>query len=95
MKNDKIYLACYSTGQYEDFEIHIVFASNVKSRVTKWVSKFNKMHKRWEAHYGQYCDSRYGDILSRWITEEHYDKFNRWDMLRNINRAYCNEIGLR
>lgn len=95
MKNNKIYLACYSTGQYEDSETHIVFASNVKSRVTKWVSKFNKMHKRWKAHYDQYCDDRHGDLVGRWIMEEHYDKSYRWHMLRNINRAYCDEIELR
>lgn len=95
MKNDRIYLACYSTGEYEDFEIHVVFASNVKSRVTKWVSKFNKMHKRWKAHYDQYCDDRYGDIIGRWIKDEHFDKSHRWHMLRNINRAYCTEIELR
>ena len=95
MENDKIYLACYSTGDYDDFEIHIVFASNVKSRVTKWVSKFNKMHNRWKAHYDQYCDDRYGDVLGRWIAEEHYDKSYRWHMLQNINKAYCDEIELR
>lgn len=92
MKKDKIYLACYSTGE---FGLHIVFASNVKSRVTKWVTKFNKMHKRWKDHYDQYCDDRFGNIMGRWITEENYDKFNRWDMLRNINRAYYDEIELR
>ena len=95
MKNDKIYLACYSTGDYDDFEIHVVFASNVKSRVTNWVTKFNKMHKRWKAHYDQYCDGGYGDFFGRWIAEEHYDKSNRWRMLRNINRAYYDEIELR
>ena len=95
MKNDKIYLACYSTGEYDDLGIHVVFASNVKSRVTKWVSKFNKMHKRWKAHYDQYCDDRYEGALGRWIAEEHYDKSNRWHMLRNINRAYYAEIELR
>ena len=95
MGKDRIYLACYSTGEYDDIGIHVVFASNVKSRVTKWVSKFNKMHKRWKAHYDQYCDDRYGDVLGRWIAEEHYDKSERWNMLRNINRAYYAEIELR
>ena len=92
MKKDKIYIACYSTGE---FGLHIVFASNVKSRVTKWVAKFNKIHKRWEAHYDQYCDDRYGDAFGRWIKEEHYDKSPRWLMLRNINSAYCDEIERR
>ena len=95
MKNDKIYLACYSTGEYEDFVIHIVFASNVRNRVTKWVTKFNKMHEKWKAHYDQYCDDRYEGALGRWIMEVHPDKSNRWHRLRNINRAYCDEIELR
>lgn len=101
MKKDKIYLACYSTGEYEDFEMHIVFASNDKSRVTKWVEKFNEMHKRWKDHYDQYCDDGHcydqycNDIIGRWIMEEHSDKSPRWNMLWDINKAYCDEIELR
>ena len=47
MKN-KIYIAKYSKGRYEDETEYIVFASTNKSKVTKWCTKFNKMIKKWK-----------------------------------------------
>lgn len=91
--NSKIYLACYSAGSYDDERVVIVFASPVKSRVTKWVSKFNKMKNRWSDYYGQYCDFRY---TFKWIKEDQPEYiYNGWRRIRDINRAYCKEVKIR
>ena len=92
MKN-KIYLACYSRGEYESEENRIVFASSDKSKVTKWVTKFNKILKKWNEYYDQFCD----DICNfRWIKDEYYDKYyQRWYSLHEINKAYWMEVEIR
>ena len=89
MKN-KIYIAKYSTGKYEDFTEHIVFASTNKSKVTKWCTKFNKMIKKWSDYYKKYEDS-FGWIKGEYVTKH----FERWNKLRRINRAYYEEIEIR
>lgn len=84
-KKSKIYLACYSTGKWDDYEEHIVFSSTVKSTVTRWVEKFNKIHERWEEYFDEY----YSDE-DNWVNDIH---LKRWNMLRNINLAYSKGIG--
>ena len=92
MKN-KIYIAKYSTGSYENHKEYIVFASTNKSKVTKWCTKFNKMLKKWIIHYDKYCHDYLG---IRWIKEEYVEKhYERWSLLQNINNAYYEEIEIR
>ena len=66
MKN-KIYIAKYSTGRYEIYTEHIVFAPTNKSKVTKWCTKFNKMIIKWSDYYKKYED----DI--GWIKAQYRD----------------------
>ena len=89
MKN-KIYIAKYSTGRYEDYTEHIVFASTNKSKVTKWCTKFNKMIKKWSDYYKKY-EGDFGGIKDEYITKH----FGRWNWLRNINEAYFEETEIR
>ena len=89
MKN-KIYIAKYSTGEYEDFTEHIVFASTNKSKVTKWCTKFNKMIKKWSDYYKKYEDN-FGWIKVEYVTK-HY---KRWYWLRTITKAYYEETEIR
>lgn len=92
MKN-KIYIAKYSTGSYENYKEYTVFASTNKSKVTKWCTKFNKMLKKWIIYYDKYCCDYFG---GRWIKEENIEKhYKRWSWLRNINNAYYEETEIR
>ena len=89
MKN-KIYIAKYSKGRYEDETEYIVFASTNKSKVTKWCTKFNKMIKKWSDYYKKY------EYSFGWIKDEYITKhFERWNLLRKINEAYFEETEIR
>ena len=89
MKN-KIYIAMYSKGRYEDYSEYIVFATYDKSKVIKWCDKFNRILEKWIEYYEKYEDS------FDWIKEEHVAKhFKRWSWLRNINKAYYEETEIR
>lgn len=92
MKN-KIYLCCYSIGDYDDCRIINVFATTNKSKAKKWVSKFNKTLKKWSYYYSQFEDDRLG---FRWIKDEYVEKyFDRWNSISRINNAFIEEIELR
>jgi len=89
----KIYLACYDTGDYEDKDVIIVFASHNKRLVTKWVTKFNKIKKRWDEYYNQYCDFRYSIL---WVKDDCPEYiYKRWYKNRSIGKAYYKEIEIR
>ena len=89
MKN-KIYIAKYSIGSYEDYTEYTVFASTNKSKVTKWCTKFNKMIIKWSDYYKKYED----DI--GWIKVEYVTKhYKRWYWLRTITKAYYEETEIR
>ena len=89
MKN-KIYIAKYSTGGYEDYTEHIVFATFDEDKAIKWCDKFEKTIKRCSDYYKKYEDS-FGWIKDEYITTH----FGRWSWLRNINEAYCEETEIR
>ena len=87
---NKIYIAKYSKGRYEDETEYIVFASTNKSKVTKWCRKFNEMIKKWSDYY-----EKYEDELG-WIKYEYVNKyFQRWNKLRDFNKAYYEETEIR
>ena len=89
MKN-KIYIAKYSKGRYEDETEYIVFASTNKSKVTKWCRKFNEMIKKWSDYY-----EKYEDELG-WIKYEYVNQyFKTWKKLRDFNKAYYEETEIR
>lgn len=90
---DKIYLCCYSTGAYDDYRVVIVFATTNKSNAKRWVSKFNKILKKWSCYYSQFE----GDLGGfKWIKDEYVEKYyDRWNSIRKINNAFVEEIELR
>lgn len=91
---EKIYVAYYSEGSYDDYRKIIVFASTDKRKVTKWCTKFNKILKKWQDYYSQYETKNYGYF--KWIGDEYVDLyFNRWHFLKSVNKANYYEIELR
>jgi len=89
----KMYIVRYCGGSYDDCYEANVFVTNKKATATKYVTKFNKVLKKWKEHYKQYEGKEFGMV---WIKDEYLEQhFDRWNSLRNINKCYWNEIELR
>lgn len=93
-QNDNlIYIVYYTTGSYDDYQENVIFATKVKSKATKYVTKFNKILKKWKTYYSQFEEDRYG---MKWIKKEHIDKyFDKWYKVRDIGRCSYYEVKLR
>jgi|GEM_PF-1730107 len=88
-----MYIVRYCGGSYDDWYEANVFVTDKKTTATKYVTKFNKMLKKWKAHYKQFERKELG---MTWIKDEYVEQhFNRWNSLRNINNCYWNEIEFR
>lgn len=89
----KMYIVRYCGGGYDDWYETNVFVTDKKAKATKYVTKFNKLLKKWKEHYKHYEDKEFG---MDWIKDEYVQQhFDRWNSLRNINKCYWNEIELR
>ena len=89
----KMYIVKYCGGSYDDLYEANVFVTDKKATAIKYVTKFNKMLKKWKEHYKQYEETKYGTITV--IKDEHKQHFDRWNSLSNITKSYWNEIELR
>jgi len=90
---NKMYIVRYCGGSYDDFYEANVFVTDKKTTATKYVTKFNKILKKWKEHYKQYESKELG---MNWINDEYVQQhFDRWNSLQNINKCYWNEIELR
>jgi len=90
---EKIYVVKYCGGSYESYYDVIIFATMKKSVATKYVTKFNRILKKWKEHYTQFEEVEMG---FSWIKKEHVGShFNRWWSLREVTKCYMDEIELR
>lgn len=90
---NKMYIAKYSKGEWDDHYQVSVFVSDDKRKVTKWVTKFNRIHKEYLKMYEPYLTNEHG---FPWIDGEHYEKYgDKWYRLKKINKAFWEEIELR
>lgn len=88
-----MYIVRYYGGSYDDFYEANVFVTDKKSTATKYVTKFNKMLKKWKDYYKQFETD---DLGITWIADEHADKhFMRWNSLQNVTKCYLDEIECR
>lgn len=93
MKNDTYYLVKYCGGSYDDYYNATIFVTNNKIIAMKYVSKFNRILKKWKKYYEQFETNELG---MKWIADEYVEKyFNRWDSLQNITKCYYEEISFR
>lgn len=94
---EKIYIVSYSSGDYEDYSNKIIFATMSKSKATKYVTRFNKILKKWKDYYKIYEEKKiWSNKLLTWIKDEYVEKhYDRWYMLQNINKCRYIEIELR
>ncbi|WP_379953309.1 hypothetical protein [Dokdonia sp. R78006] len=89
----KIYIVKYCGGSHDDWYSADVFVTDKKTTATKYVTKFNKILKKWKEHYKQYEENILENM--NWIKDEHLEHFERWNDLQNITKCYCDEIELR
>ena len=88
-----MYIVSYCGGSYDDWYEVNIFVTNKKAAATKYVTKFNKMLKKWKEHYKQYEEKKNG---IEWIKDEYVEQhFDRWNVLQNINKCYWSEIELQ
>ena len=88
-----MYIAKYSSGEWDDYYQVAVFVSADKEKVTNWVDKFNRIHKEYLKMYEPYLTHEY---MFPYIAEEYVEKYgDKWFCLKNINEAFLEEIELR
>ena len=88
----QIYLVRYYGGSYESYKEVDIFATFEKTTATKYVTRFNKMLKKWKDHYKQYEDNISG---IPYIRSEHMKYYNRWCSLHDITRCYWVAVEIR
>ena len=90
---EKMYLVLYTSGSYDDYEEHIIFASANKSTATKYVTKFNNILKKWKEHFSQY-NNKTGRIT--WIKDDAPKHVKvRSYKIHEINNCYWKEIKIK
>jgi len=90
--SDSIYIVSYKTGYYEDRNVVTIFATTKKSTATKYVTKFNKLVKKWYNYYKQFTHMKWG-VPS--MKEEYMQYYDRWNQLSDISYCYWKEVKLR
>ena len=87
------YLVGYCGGSYDDYYSVFIFVTDKKSTATKYVTKFNRILKKWKKYYEQFETDESG---IKWIADEHVEKhYNRWHSLQNITKCYYKEVLFR
>lgn len=88
----KLYLVQCSSGEWDDHVNIILFATpNIKT-AKKYITKANKLVKKYKKFYKQFEDK---DKYLPWIKDEYMDYFDRWNDLRKINNIFFNELEMR
>ena len=87
------YLVRYYGGSYDDYYSAVIFVTNNKSTATKYVTKFNRILKKWKDYHKQFESNEYG---FNWIANEHIEShFKRWNSLKKITKCYYEEVSFR
>ena len=87
------YLVRYCGGSFDDYYSAVIFVTNKKLTATKYVTKFNRILKKWKDYYKQFESNEHG---FNWIAEENVEShFERWNSLQNISKCYYEEVSFR
>jgi len=90
---DKLYIVKYSSGEYYDYIEKDIFVTTSKSKATRYVTKFNRLLKKWGKYYEKF-ENKLGSI--NWFDESYPTKYyDRWYSLRNTNSCFWEEIEIR
>ena len=90
MKN-KLYVAKYSSGSYDDHYFVSVFVSEDKEFVERWVKKINTKLEYWKEYFKQFT----GEYTM--LKKEFYNKINidTFYQIMECNKAFIDEIEYR
>jgi len=93
---DKVYLVKYCGSSYGDYYEITIFATAKKTTATKYVTKFNRILKKWKDYYSQF-EYRHVELTDfNWIKDEYVDKYyDRWSSLQNVTKCYYEEVPMR
>ena len=91
---NKLYVAKYSTGSYDDHYFVSVFVSEDKEFVEKWVEKFNTKLAYWKEYFKQFGNEVFD---YKTIKEKFYNDINndRFYQIMECNSAFVDEIEYR
>lgn len=89
-----VYIVKYSRGSYDDYREEIIFATIKKSTATKYVTRFNKILKQLEESNKKL--EKVESYGRTWIKDKYAENFyRRWSTVREINRAYWEQLEIR
>lgn len=89
----KVYIVQYSTGSYDSYEVHLLFATTKKSVATKYVTRFNRILKTLEDRNKKFENVRFS---TSWICDKYLKDYGKsWSRVRETNRANWEELEMR
>lgn len=89
----EVYVANYSTGDFDDYYEVQVFVSHDKLKVEKWVKKFNRILSDYKEYNKKFEDS---ESPYNWIKAEYVqDYFERWYLIKKVNNAFIRTLEIR
>lgn len=89
----KMYLLTYTSGVYDSYHEKDIFVTADKKKATKYVTKFNRILKKWKKYYSQFENNENG---FNWIDEKYINEhYKNWSKLRDINECYWQLIEIR
>ena len=90
----KAFIVQYYGGGEDGCNHTNIFVTNSKETAEAYVSKFNKILKKWKSYYRKY--EGYSALGNRWLKDEYIEQHHeRWYALRNITECYYQEIDVR
>lgn len=95
MKRNKIYIAWYGTGDYNDgYEVHEVFATQDLAKAQEWADKFNRMRGHWQRYIRRFADEG-GHLSTEWASIKTFPISRRYYTIRDLHEAEIKEIEIR
>ena len=91
---NKLYIAKYSSGSYNEHKLISVFVSDDKEFVEKWVEKFNNRLAYWKDYFKQFIDKNYSWVR---LDDKYLYKINsdRFYQVMECNKAFIDKIEYR
>jgi len=85
----KMYIVAYSSGSYEDWREHLIFATQDKEMAEKYIEKANSILTKWLSFYLGKATEEYEKEIEEWVF------MRRYSCLEDINSFYIMEIEIR
>ena len=89
--NEKQYMLVvkYSSGSWDDYFVHDVFATTDEEKAKVYVEKFNRIIEKWHIYWSTIVNKD-----DDWLDDDTYN-YNRYHQIIDINRAWYDKIEIR